>query len=125
MSDDQEQYHEMTDENLLKSYSENVKDYKRWIDKEIDLNEGWIEEAEYMSFARSEIHEIVEELDKRKLDVDKSSLKQYDQEWQSWILANTAPNFKLEHSRQGIPKNNWWDWIDQLDTLTDVQRSTF
>ncbi|HEY6736368.1 MAG TPA: hypothetical protein VI322_01485 [Candidatus Saccharimonadia bacterium] len=120
----EKEYYQMDDEELRAIYDDNLRGYKDWINKEIDLNEGWLEEAEYMSFARGEIHNIIEEQRKRGFKFDEMLLKSYDSQWQKWILEHNDSEFRLEHNREGQPRQHWWEWIDQLASLTEDQRST-
>jgi hypothetical protein len=115
---------ELSNQELIGGYQDNLDDYIRWIGKGIDLNDGWIEEAEYMSFARGEVHEFVTELEKRGLKFDHKKLEDADALWQKWIIGHADPSFKLEHNREGRPKEHWWEWIDQLGTLSQTQLHT-
>ncbi len=117
-------YGNMADSDLIHDFEKSLSGYKRWIAKRFDLNEDELEEAEYMSFTRREIHKIVEELQKRGITYDAQELARSDREWQNWILSHSDPSFKLEHPRDDQPKSHWWEWIDQLASLTDEQRNT-
>jgi hypothetical protein len=114
----------LSDKQLPKKYQYDLASYREWINKEINLNEDWLEEAEYMSFARGELHKIVEEFRHRSLKNDFSELQALDKRWQTWILNHSDPDFKLEHPRERMPKSRWWEWVDELGTLTDEQRKT-
>lgn len=54
-----------------------------------------------------------------------SQIRQLDKEWQDWIIKNKQEDFHLvDVNRHGVPKDQWWFWIDCLDQLSDVERST-
>jgi hypothetical protein len=99
---------------------ERVAEYEEWIKKCIELNGDWTEEIEYMIFLRGEIHESVAGLEPAEME----KLRKLDGIWQSWAVAHTDHGFSLERSRDGVPFELWWNWIDQISGLTESQRST-
>lgn len=103
--EEEEHPHEMTDKELLTEFQKWIQEYKEWVNNKFDLDESWIEEAEYMSYARSWLHATIQELEKRRLAHDTIPVKKLDQEWQAWIVNNKAKDFVLEQPRNHIPKN--------------------
>lgn len=114
----------LSDSDLTKVFDDHLQEYGRWIDKEIEPNDGWVEELEYMSFIRGEIHNIVVEMQKRHLEFNSSLLSKHDSDWQSWLEAKHGKGFRLEHPREAATKNQWWEWIDQLNKLSPEERTT-
>ena len=98
--------------------------YRRWVEKRFELEEAFLEEAEYLSFHRGEIHKIVEELQRRKIRFAFNDIRDVDSVWQDWILKKTSPGFSLEHPRDNQPKSHWWEWIDKLDELSEEDKTT-
>jgi hypothetical protein len=117
-------YKDMTKDELLESYKGNLEEYVLWVSKDFLLDEDWLEEIEYMTFIRSQLHQIIEILDKRGISVDIKLLHNQDIKWQEWAINHTDLHFEIEHKRDGIPKIYWWDWIDHLEDLSPEERST-
>jgi hypothetical protein len=104
-------------------FYEQLKEYSEWVGKKISPTNDWLEEIEYIIFSRGELHDLVVEIEKRKLDIDMEKLREVDKEWQKWISEHAAADFVLEHSGNEVSKGFWWEWIDQLNSLTPEQKS--
>lgn len=118
------EYGDLSDDLLVRKFNKSLGTYKDWVENEWELHESFVEEIEYLSFHRGELHTMVELLKHRKLDIDLDELKEIDKKWQNWILKKTAPGFSLEHSRDNKSKEYWWEWVDQLDNLSADEKST-
>ena|SRR5580704_17099359 len=112
--------------NIIGELKSCIDEYDRWIHKNILPREDWEEEMEYMSFTRSQIHELLCSLE-RNIEVHSLEIRirALDRQWQSWILQNTPKYaFKIAHRRDKHAKKFWWEWIDQLDSLKDSELET-
>jgi uncharacterized membrane protein YheB (UPF0754 family) len=97
--------------------SDLIESYKNWVAKKIPATNDWDEELNNISYIRQMIHDDVKK-------TDESSLREIDQEWQRQLIDNRGKNFLFTYPREGVPKENWWAWIDRLDELTEEQRHT-
>ena len=100
--------------------SELLDEYRGWVDKNIPLSSDWLEEIEYLTFLRGQLHDVAG----RTEGQDTDTLRAIDKKWQLWAIANTSPEFSLESGREDAPKSQWWMWIDRLGELTEEERST-
>jgi hypothetical protein len=117
-------FEDLTDDQLVTVFNRLLRSYRDWVENKFELENTWVEEIEYLSFHRGELHTIVTLLKAKELDADLDELKEIDKLWQQWISKKTSPGFSLEHSRDGIPKDHWWEWVDQLSKLSAEERST-
>jgi hypothetical protein len=97
-------------------------EYRKWINKKIELAFSELEEIEYLVFLRGDIHEELQECEKRGITEVYDVARDLDRQWQEWIEANTWAGFSLGDQRDKHPKNHWWEWIDKLNELTTEDR---
>jgi hypothetical protein len=116
-------YKILPDAELIEEYCSSLQEYKKWIEKKYKLNADWDSEVFYMMSTRDDFHSIVTEIKMRNLKHSDKKLRGLDQVWQNWLASNSDPEYKLL-SLQNKPKDHWWWWVDQLDTLSDDQRNT-
>lgn len=103
----------------LESY---IEDYEEWIRKEIPINDGWVDEINYLSFLREEIHQKLKSESSESLT---SRLKLLDSQWQTQIASTIDKKFRYtDKPQQYYPEDFWWWHIDRLDELTEGQKST-
>ncbi len=108
----------MTDNEI----KEDLDDYSEWIDKDIPIHDGWIDEINYISFIRDEIHQSINS--ETSADII-NSLRLLDQKWQKQIELSISKNFKYtDKPQKDYPNAFWWWHIDKLDDLTEQERST-
>lgn len=85
----------------------------------------WEDEIEMLLNLRSEIEKIKSELKERNATFSEKALQSLDNQLikEASMNQNMLGNFaKYRNTR--IPKKYWWFWLDQLDTLTEKERST-
>jgi hypothetical protein len=121
---EEDDYYEYSNDELVQEYVELFKVYYQWIGKKFVLDDIWQHEVFELIAKRDILHELIIELDRRHLPHDVVTLKEQDHIWQEWLLDHTDPNFDFKIQRNDKPKEEWWWWIDQLDTLTDEQKTT-
>lgn len=74
--------------------------------------------------ARASIHDCVQEAGKID-ELTKSRIIALDKEWREWIIKNKREGFSLvDINRENVPKNEWWFWIDMLETLASEDLKT-
>ena len=113
-------------EDLIASLNQQIDKYK------IGVNAGWhltapdIEDAMNTAYVRDEIHTILSTLMHDNTFVDASELKKVDEKWQSQLLSYIA-NSEVEvpyYPNNDEPSSKWWFHIEELDKLSDEERST-
>lgn len=97
-----------------------INDYKEWVNKEIPINSDWIDEINYISHVREEIHEKKDRLTPKQLN----EVKKLDQKLQSWISGNTARGFVYtDKPKDFIGSQMWWWQLDKLESLSLEEKS--
>lgn len=89
---------------------------------EFQVSQEWhpadIEEIFSMVVTRDTLSERAHEATSEQV----KALRIADQRWQNQFMGTNAGKLKPDWKRTE-PKNEWW-WLDQLDTLTEEERST-
>ncbi|HUC89768.1 MAG TPA: hypothetical protein VMR45_03125 [Patescibacteria group bacterium] len=114
----------MPNNDLLLELTAHINEYGVWINKEFELNESDEDDIFPIVVMRETIHKILEELQKRSISFDASTLRTLDKKWQSYLQNHKDSDYIFSVNRDDEPKSNWWWWIDQLDTLTDEEKTT-
>lgn len=103
----------------LKSY---IQAYSEWIEKQIPVNNDWIDDINYMSFVRDEIHKQV--VDGQVDPESLATVRTLDAKWQDQIASSIDKNFKYSDKPQGDYADHLWWWhIDRLTELSEQDRS--
>lgn len=119
-------YADSSIEELISELDSSLKSYKHFKHGGIPLEKHLhFDLYEETVLARASIHDSVNELHKRGRNVDTQEISSLDRQWQEWILENKSSDFELvDLNRDDEPKDHWWWWIDQLETLSDSEKST-
>ena len=117
-------YKVMTDSDIYKEYGELVNSYDKWIKKEFWLHEADEPEILQIFTIREELHFLIEESMVRKINIDVAETKTLDETWQKWLIAHKVRGFSWPRKKPLPPRTQWWGWIDQLESLTEEERST-
>ncbi|MDO4684497.1 MAG: hypothetical protein Q4B06_02200 [Candidatus Saccharibacteria bacterium] len=104
---------------MIITIEELIKEYREWVDKNIPIDTHWIEEINYLSHIRQEIHDTV----KRSGNVPDhilEDIKQIDTAWQVYILKNGTKSFTYSDkpSKYCTSKDWWWN----IDTYYQGRR---
>jgi len=118
------QYANMTTSQLLREYRDMMDAYRTWVNKDIWLHEAEQEEVVELFTIRDGIHTLVQELHLQGVAIEEAEIRRIDTKWQKWILSHRDVSFDWPHNDPQRPKEHWWEWVDQLSSLTDKQRST-
>lgn len=125
MKEEGKDYKTMATSELERELDETVDYYEEQIGMEYEVNEDWDSEVFLVVSIRDEIHQLASELRARKHNFDSERIRTLDKKWQLWVLENRDPNFRFDYRiTPGSKKEWWWWWVDQLDILTEDQRST-
>lgn len=101
---------------------QDIEEYSEWIKKKIPISEGWIDEINYISFIRDDIHRGIKDEADTAL---REKLRLLDREWQDQIIATIDKEFQYTDRLPGnYPNDLWWWHIDRLSELTEAERST-
>lgn len=94
---------------------EYINEYEEWVDKDIPVNETWVEEINMLSFLRDELQEAMEryavsaEAKKRVEDIDAR--------WIAIIKKRLDPSFKYNNKPDNrLDSKKWWWNVDNLET---------
>ena len=98
----------------MSDIEELVREYREWVDKNIPIDKHWIEEINYLSYIRQEIHDEI----KHSGDVSVcilEDIEQIDKVWQERILKNGNKSFIYNDkpSKYHTSRDWWWN-IDKL-----------
>ncbi len=107
------------EDDSLESY---VEDYAEWVKKDVPVDKNWIDEINYLSFLRDEIHKKIN----KGTDSDfKEMVHQLDIQWQHQVSLSISKDFTYTDKPRGeYPDHFWWWHLDRLDELTDQQKTT-
>ena len=115
----------MPDEKLLNEYEQYVEVYKKYNADGIPAKHEHFDMHEETVFTRDSIHNVLQEIYRRKFRVDTTELKSIDKSWQEYMRENKTDGFELvDINREDCPKELWWFWIDQIESLTSKELST-
>lgn len=118
-------FSKLTDDKLQDELNRCLDKYEHWINQKYVLDSYSDEEVFVMISMRDDIHDLIHEIRRRKLDVSFSSrLFSLDRQWQSWIITHHDKSYTFIMDRDDQPRSKWWWWIDQLETLSDEDRVT-
>ena len=95
-----------------------LKDYREWVSKDIPVTADWEEELHHLIFLRESLHAEIEHGKSLAAEARK-----IDERWQASILRTSDGSFVIDIDRADKPKDEWWWWIDQFDSLTTENRS--
>lgn len=101
---------------------EDIREYSEWIEKRIPINNDWIDEINYLSFIRDEIHQNIQG---EKSASIVAKLQSLDRKWQKHITLQIDSNFQYTNRPlDNYTDDLWWWHIDILDQLSTQQKST-
>ena len=101
---------------------EDIREYSEWIEKRIPINNDWIDEINYLSFIRDEIHQNIQG---EKSASIVAKLQSLDRKWQKHITLQIDSNFQYTNRPlDNYTDDLWWWHIDMLDQLSTQQKST-
>lgn len=115
----------MSDDQLREEAESYIEIYAKFNLDGIPCKHDHLDMHEETVLARDSIYNLLEEMNRRNLEFSTERIVQLDAEWQEFMLKNKENDFKLvDLNRDEIPRNLWWFWVDELETLTPEQRST-
>lgn len=100
-----------------------IEEYKEWIEKNIPVGGEWIDELNYLSFLRSEIHNYITRKGDQFPEIEE--IRSLDKKWQRQIEDTLDASFNYTDKPAKVyPKEEWWWHIDKLQQLTDLEKSS-
>ncbi len=111
-------YSEQNGPELAKALKVWIHEYSRWVDKAIPINWGWIDEVEYMASVRTEIADILNEVNNKGFAPSKNEvvgIKSLDSEWLKQIRQDMPIKIEYQFDKSEYPKQQWLWWLDEMD----------
>lgn len=90
-----------------------IEEYEEWVDKNIPIEDGWIDEVNMLSFLRDELQY---EVDSSPIDSESQArIDDIDARWIAKIKSNIDPEFRYTDKPSTRTDSDLWWWnIDNL-----------
>lgn len=116
----------LSDSALKDAFHKTLQEYERGVGAKWVIAAPDIDDAMTVAACRDYLHELYLEAVKRDLEIDVDAIKALDSDWQGWILERIPidmADHKSFYADHEIPKEKWWWWIEDLNSLSEKQRS--